>query len=356
MERPKIKNLPKKRDVTGEIVHLDTMRRNGVGYPGKFSDLSGMAIDMRNCEAGMYESAGTRPEIMDLYDEYDSCLSDTEASCIALANELLALKDEKNILTFVDICVDEPASEVLTKLKSTKAGELLTADDEQLAMESDGEHYPILDMRKEQADLVGVGLRVWGWDHRKYTYTDNDGKKSDPQKDLLFYPEDEKMAERKLEIDFLYRNRQSSSDGSDDFTETVSLMIDEYGDSYLSRSVSSMAYTEMGYEGHHHAILDDIEGADIAAFGDLVAEIVGDEPESTGMRQSRHLAEMIDGISSDQTRGVVQELLDKTWPAQANSILSLRLKESGKTLAQTLQSDDNVERAIEVLRWYIDGE
>jgi hypothetical protein len=359
MELPNLKNEPKKREVTGEIVYLDQMRYNGTGYPGKFSELTDTSAELYNVRAGAYRTVGAaavnaRPAIMDLYDEYDSRMTNTEASCIALADELLKLKDEKSPLTFVDFHVDTPATDVLDKMKLIIAGELLTADDEQLAIVSDGEHYPILDMRKEQADLVGVGLRVWGWNHEKYMYTDSTEEDRDYKRDLLVYPADEKLAQRQLEITFAYRHRQPAKDGSNHFSESISLTVNERGYSSLSRSVHAMVYAETGYEGHMHKSLNDISETDIAAFGSLVAEIVGDEPESVGMRQDRELAEVVAGVASDEARHVVQELIDATWPAQANFILSLRQKESEKTLAKMLQSADDAERAVELIQQYLE--
>lgn len=360
MERPNVKNQLKQREVTGEIVFLDEMRRNGSGYPGKFDELNETAIEIYNVKADTYRNVytfhGVRPEIMDLYEEYDGRLSDTEASCIALADELLTLKDKKSPLTFVDICIDQSAAGVLGKLKSLRAGELLTANDEQLAIESSGEHYPILDMRKEQADLIGVSLRVWGWNHEKYTYTDSSEEKPDFKRTLLAYPADEKLAQRQLEVTFSYYNSQAVKDGSGHFNESVSLMVTEHGQASLFRSISAMAYAETGYEGHKHQRLEDIDEADIAAFGDFIAEIVGDIPESIGMRQDRRLAEVVDAAASEQAKRAIRELIDVTWPAQANLILNLKPKGFDETLAQLLGSEDSADRAAALLRLYSSGE
>lgn len=359
MERPKIKNELKKREITGEIVFLDQMRHNERGYPGKFEELRYEQAESYNVRAhannAIYPAIGLRPEIMDLYDEYDGRLSDTEASCIALADELLKLKGKESPMTFVDICIDEPAANVLNKLKSINAGELLTADDEQLAIESNGEYYPILDIRKDRADLIGVGLRVWGWDHEKYICTDSTEETRDFKKDLLVYPSDEKMAQRQLEITFMYYDHQAPKDGSSCFNESISLTVSEHGEPSLTRSISSMVYAETGYEGHKHQSLKSIEEADIAAFGDLVAEIVGDVPESISMRQERKLAELVDAVASEAAKSMIRELLDATWPAQAQYILSLKQKSLNKTVAQMLCSADDAGRAIELLRLYVDG-
>lgn len=271
MERPKVDQQPIKRQVTGEIVYLDEMRRSGE-FPDKFSTIGEQAIDMYSHDAKIIEAQGQRPDIMDLYEEYEPQISSTEASCIALADELLKLKKPGNTLTFVDVRVETPAAEVLNKLQSMKAGELITADDDQLAIESNGEYHPILDIRKNNAKLDGAKLRIWGWDHTKYVLTSSD---IDPSDAYLGYPSDEKIAERKLEIFLLYKGIDS-----EDFSEHISLTLNSTAGAYLSRSIYSSAYAEMGYSGHNDEIVYDIEEADIAAFGDLVAEIVGDEPEA----------------------------------------------------------------------------
>ena len=270
MERPKVEQQPIKRQVTGEIVYLNEMRLSGE-FPDAFNTIGEQAIDMYSHDAKIYEAQGQRPVIMDLYEEYEPQLSSTEASCIALADELLKLKDPEVQLTFVDINVKTPAAEVLEKLRAIKSGELLVSDNEQLALESNGEYYPILDFNKGKAQLNSVGLRVWGWDHPKYVMTD---KYDNPADNYLAYPSDEKLTRRKLEISFLYK-----SDTSESFSENISLSLSNETATSIGRSIYSSAYADMGYEGHKGETLYDIDDADIAAFGDLVAEIVGDEPK-----------------------------------------------------------------------------
>lgn len=344
MERPKISSVKKERQPTGEIMYLDEMRRQAEFPKDYVQDTSDMAKQMFETEADMAKAHGVRPEIMDLYDEYDACFSLTEASCVALADELLALKDSENRLTFVDICVDQPADEVLEKLAAIKAGELLNSDDEQLAIESNGEYYPILDYKKQDAKLVGVGLRAWGSDHDRYLFTNDENEQRTPRRDVLVFPSGEKQTLRQLEISFTYRSeKQFENESERFFTESISLFTDNNGGSHFSSEVSAMAYAETGYEGHRHGQLYEINEQDIAAFGDLVAEIVGDKPESVAMRQERYLTESIDAAVSEKVRGAIQELADLTWPAQMTYYLSLKPKGSTKHLGALMRSEENTD-------------
>lgn len=346
MERPKIEKKPIEREVTGEIVYLDEMRHRAEFPKDYCNNLPETTREMFDQEADMHRQLGSRPEIMDLYDEYDERLSDTEASCIALADELLALKDPKDTLTFVDICVDMPAPDVLNKVKNSKAGELLAADDAQMAIESNGEYYPILDMRKESAKLLGASLRVWGWNNERWSFTNTDDEERDPPRDLLAFPSDEKLTQRQLEIAFTY---QSQSDTKDTFTESVSLVVNNAGGSSIDSNVSSMAYAETGYEGHGGDTAYDISDDDIAVFGDLVAEIVGDVPESIGMRQDRRLRELSDNAANDEARRAIQELIDATWPAQATYLLSRRPEGGKQNIATMLLSAETADAAIQAV-------
>lgn len=353
MERPKIENKPKTRKITGEIVYFDHVRRMQNEFPKKFEELSDMAIDMYDHEAALYEHHGKRPEIMDLYDEYDGNLTDAEASCIALADELLALKEEKSPLTFLDICVDVPPKDVLRTLQQIRAGELLAADNEQLAIKSNGEYYPVLDMRKEQAEVVGVGLRVWGWNHEKYTFTNPDKRNVHPVKDLLMFPSDEKQAQRQIELTFSYLSGQVAEEKPQYFTESVSLMVSEGSGASMYSTVYSPAYAETGYEGHGGKSLESVQEGDVAAFGDLVAEIVGDVPESVAIRESREVYEIVERAVNLQIAEAILELINLTWPAQANYILSQRANGSTKTIAEAAQSEDSAELALMVVRAHI---
>lgn len=343
MERPKVTTAPRKREVTGELVYLDEMKRANQP-PAAYDNLSDMAIQLYETEAAIHQHYCTQPEIMALLEQYDELLSDTEASCVALADELLALKDEKDkVWSFVDIMIDHAPDQLLATIEATRIGQVLAADDEQLAIPSDGSYYPVLDVTKATSKLVGVGLRVWGWDYEKYVYTNDGDEKYEHPKHVLMYPSDEKKISRQLELQFSYRTTDGGS-----LCESVSLSVGDGADVGIVRSVWMSAYAETGYEGHNHMKLERCEDRDMMAFGDIIAEAVGDVPESVGMRQSRLLQELVDKMPADG-REVVQRLIDTTWPAQAIYLLGRRLKDTNLTIAKSLLDETHKTQAIAAL-------
>lgn len=342
MERPHGKTQPKQREVTGEIVYLDEMRRRNE-RPQPYEELADMAIQMYEAEADMYPE-GERPAIIEEYERYDFQPSEVVTSCTALADELLALKNPDSPLTFVDIVVESDPDTVLTKLQTIAAGKILADQDAQLAIASDGKYYPILDFRKENATLVGTGLRVWGWDDRKYVFTNEENEPYEYPKHALFYPTDEKSSTRQIELSFSYRDAESRG-----FTESVSLYLGAGGSASISSNLWSMAYAETGYEGHGGSSLDNFTDDDIAAFGDLVAEIVGDTPESIAMRIDRKLQELIETAATPAAQQAVHNLIEATWPAQANYLLRRKQEGTSKTIADQLCDPATAEAATEAV-------
>lgn len=281
MERPKIQDTPLTREVTGEIVYLDEMRRLKL-FPTKYDDLSDMAIVMYEETADLFRSQNARPDIMDEYEANDCDVTETEYSCLAMADELLSLKDNDEF-TFVDIIVDSPADEVLRKLESIRAGELLAGEDDQLAIESDGTRYPVLDIKKKDLKLDSVSVRVFGWDHDKYAHTNSQDEKYSAKEHRLVYPSSEKYRAREIELNFGYRNKNTY------VTEAIYLYLVEGGEPKMSSKLIISDYAETGYEGHGRASLHECTDKDLADFGDLIAEIVGDNPETYKTRRQRSI-------------------------------------------------------------------
>lgn len=335
MERPQAEIQREPRSVTGEIVYLNEMRRRSA-EPKPYSDLGDMAIQMYETEADMFKANGIRPNIMDEYERYDSQPGEAVASCLALADALLKLKESNSPLTFVDIAVDKSAGEVLASLKATMAGSLLTKGDEQLAIQSDGDYYPVLDIQKQNARLSGVGVRVWGWDDEKYIFTNQAGQPFNYPQDVLTFPSNETASRRQIELMFGYTSQDAGQ-----VTESISLYLSANGSAHFSRNICVAAYAETGYEGHHGQQLYELTDDDIAAYGDLIAEIVGDVPESIHMRVDRQLHELTDNAATPVARQAIQNLIDATWPAQANYLLSLKPKGSGRTLAEQLADESS---------------
>lgn len=339
MERPEVKTEPKQRDITGEIVYLDEMRRQNEA-PKPFLELSDLAIQMYEASADMYTD-GRRPAIMDEYEQYDYQLSEVVASCQALADELLKLKDPSSPLTFVDIVTEESSDTILAKLRAISAGSVLAADDEQLAIPSDGEYYPILDIRKQNAQLNGAGLRVWGWNNPKHIFINRDNEKYRYPDHMLVYPADETSATRQIELTFGYCNKDGTR-----FTESVSLHLSANGSAEISSQVWVSAYAETGYEGHGGKYMQEMREEDVAAFADLIAEIVGDEPNSVTMKINQQLQELTDNAATPAAQQIVRDLIDLTWPAQANYFLTRQQDGEDRTIAELLRDEATVDEAV----------
>lgn len=182
-------------------------------------------------------------------DEFDHELEQADVDVITLADEFLRHKDTK--LTYGDYVSQMPAEEAIRRLEATKFSELLATPDEQLAIKSNGEYYPILDIRKENASLKGVRLRVSGWDSPKYRHTDS--TEYNPPYDFKEY-EDEIDKVRQINISFAY--------ATDENTVTETIVMRAYsarpGGVEAYRELYCGSYSEMGYEGHGEKYLDDL--------------------------------------------------------------------------------------------------
>lgn len=339
MERPQVEVKTTQRNVTGEIVYLDEMRRLNVA-PKSFLDLADMAIQMYETQADMYPE-GQRPDIMEDYEQFDDKPSEVVASCTALADELLKLKEPGSQFTFVDIAVEAKAETVLNGLKAISVGSVLADDEDQLAIPSDGEYYPVLDFRKQDAKLVGVGLRVWGWDDQKYIFTNSKDEKYDYPRHLLVYPSDEKSSSRQLELSFGYVSGSSTR-----FTESVSLNLSSRGSVSISSKVWAMEYAETGYEGHGGTSRQKLTDEEIGAFGDLIAKIVGDEPKSSSMVLRERLDEITQTAATPHAQQAIQNLIEATWPAQAEYFLTRTRPGADMTIREQLRDETTAGAAI----------
>lgn len=305
MERPKVTVKPVEREVTGEIVYLDEMRRVGQ-FPSRYEELSDMAIQMYEESADLLAAHDVRPDIMDEYEQYDARFDEVYLSCVALVKELLELRGPNPEVTFVDIAVDTPAAEVLAKLHESRLDRVLNADDTQLAIESDGSYYPVLDIKKQDATLRNVGLTVWGWkDNRKYIMTDNKDARA------LVYPENEQSEWFEIDVVFGYNHPQAQW-----FSEKLTLSIGTQGDMRLSSGVSVPEYAETGYEGHGYQALSDQTDEDILHFADVVAEIVGDEPMTTRQHREREFEKFLNKIVLPESVEYLREWIDNSWIEQ----------------------------------------
>lgn len=345
MERPNGNCTQPAREVTGEIVYLDEMRRRDQ-FAQPFSELTDMAKVMYEETADMYTSQGVRPAIMDEYERYESKLTPLYKSCGALAEELLRLKDPNSPATFVDIRVAMPTSQVLEEIKNLKVRELLEDDDAQLALPSTGEYYPELDIKKNKAVSCGTGVTVWGWQHNKHVMI-----RSDKGQEALLFPEEEMMSWYQIDVSFSYRLNAGTHGYSVDTTlvETLTLSIGTQGELRLSSNIWASEYAETGYEGHIRRALTDATEEDIAAFADFIAEIVGDAPESRGMNQDRHLQEYVKNLPTSEAREAVGQLKDVTGTAGTLGMLAYT-RCGDTTLAKALTDKNTVDQAITIVK------
>lgn len=246
--------------------------------------------------------------------------TDNKVKHLAFVNDLLSLKNDER-LTFVDIVVQLPAEKVLQMLQKTRVADVLNGEDDQIALESDGSYYPVLDMRKSDSSLVGAGVRVWGWGSSSY----------------------------KVDLSFFYQNPAKQT-----FSETCSANIGSSTEG-ISGHVYINEYAETGYEGHGFKICENISEEDITKFCDIVAEAVGDEPESISMYQDRLLKAIVEGAATDALKSAIERLINMTWPAQALYLLRRKSPETGLSIvAQSKYHDPENEAAlIEAIEHYI---
>lgn len=328
MERPKVTAKPIERTVIGEVVYLDEMRRAG-HYPEPYERLSDMAIQLYEESAALYASHGVRPEIMDEYDQYDAQRTDLQCSCGEFAEILLKLKAPNSRLSFVDIVVEQNAEEILRRLKDMRVGSLLAPDDEQLALESDGSYYPVLDVKKRDAQLLGVGLTVYGWSDQKYHIIDGET----PERRVLQYPESERMSWYEFALSFSYRHPKAGL-----LVEKITLSVGlQPGSVHLHSSVWMSAYAETGYEGHGGKGLPDETEEDVVAFADLIAEIVGDEPISSEQYQRKQMEQYLEKLYISDSTKYIREWIANSRPSHVMYDLQNTVLEDGEvSLARAL--------------------
>lgn len=278
--------------------------------------------------------------------KYHHELQPAKADFIALADALLEHKDPSNSLPFVDIVVQASPEDAYEGLSKTRYGQLLMQDDEQMALQSDGSYYPKLDLQKQNGRLQSVGLRVWGWESEKVRFADSDDWQAGSGGNYTVYQGETDQA-RELSISFSYII------GDKLVAETIKL----YGSTSKPglpgglRSVVVPDYAETGYEGHAHLGLHDASSQDVTDFLELVADMVGEQPESYYQLQARQLQQAKQEVNQSGGDGsLVDKVLDATWPAQAAYLLHKTYKAlDGKTLVQALTSQDLQDEARQVV-------
>jgi hypothetical protein len=204
--------------------------------------------------------------------KYDHELTSTQKKFIESVDEFLELKPEGSPLSFVNIACVKDFNVARDIVLSSQISQALAADDDQLAMESDGSYYPVLDVKKSNATFAGMSIRAWGWNDEKVRYTRDDDDKASG---YIIY-DGEKDQTRQLDISFHYQQ------GSGYIVETVSL----YGSTMhqsnprLYSQIWMSAYAETGYEGHGGKSVNDPSDELVMEFIDIAERLSGATTDS----------------------------------------------------------------------------
>lgn len=277
-------------------------------------------------------------------DEYDFEITQTQADAIVLADELLKHKPEGSPLTFVDIVLVGSCDEMQAEIERGPFANLLAEPDEQLALWSDGNYYPILDVRKQNGRLCGVGLRVWGWDNDKYRYTKP--REEGAPYEYKEYP-GQKDKDRQLELAMSYVV------GEETVTETLSLWFGTSGSGNMraSTQLHMMAYVESGYEGHGGKGRGNLSDEEVYWLLDFVARYVGNDPKSVGELQDEMIEDIRILAGQYGVLKQVDKLITATWNAQALYLMGQPCKMlDGVSIAQSLKSPETAVKAGEAAR------
>ena len=307
MERPNGKKQPVERRVTAEMVYLYDRWKNGQ-QPEQYSALPEMARRMYEEDAALLVNLGRQGTILDTYEKYD-VRSDLSRSCEALATELLTLHGGYSNGMQEDFEVVSLPQEVLAKVRSLHAGGLLAEDGEQLAIPSGPDGESTLDIRKHDATLTGVYLRVSKYTaDRKYAVTSESGVEPQYPRDYLVYPSDEVAYRYLMEISFEYYHPAARA-----IQETVGLHVNERGELSVDRDMYVSGFGAAASEGMFAKGFDNITQQDVAALADIIAEIVGDTPTPTRDHDNYdYVKDYIRTVPNGLTRVYLREWLDNT--------------------------------------------
>ena len=357
MERAKIiDSYQTRREVTSEIMFLAEAREDGEPVGREYDKLSTTEAWEYVDRADVMWRQGIRPSILDDYEKYDYEPTDLSQNCIALAEELFSLKRPNSWLCSEEIVVKVPAARALAELRSIKVDALINSDDTQLAIPSDGEYYPVLDIKKRDSKLLGVDLSVWSQEVKKYVLTNDPEVPYNYPVDCLVYPSTEKSHDYRLTIRFKYEHPELGCFGDD-----ITLAVGDDGDLRMYNQVWAQAYVEMGYVGHEaegreeQEELDGIEDGDIAEFVDLIAKWVGDQPEAVWQYEIRKLREYINTVPSEMSREYLQEWANNTNASSIRDCLKRTRTSRGKTLAKALRDGRLASEAHQILVSIVDN-
>src|SRR5690606_24531982 len=131
MERPKAVKQERERYITGEVAYYQERMDQGeeiTNYenPNEEEKLKYEII------ARKYQAEGVRPAILDQYEEHDDQPSEVVLSCLQLADILLAQRPKDSPLSFEDMAIDMPCSDIRARVEAMRAASILPGEDEQL--------------------------------------------------------------------------------------------------------------------------------------------------------------------------------------------------------------------------------
>ena len=275
-------------------------------------------------------------------DCYDHELSPAQADFFALTDAILEHRDPDYRLTYVDMVVEGDVDVMYANIAASRAGGVLTGMDEQLAIASKGEYYPVLDLRKERSRLAGVSVRAWGWDYDKVRYTDTNQPAITYPRPFKIYDGSKDIA-RQLDITFHY-----DCDGHA-FSESISM----YGSSMTPDNISVRNnvwiadYAETGYEGSGKNEIDPLTDEAIYEYLDTVARLIGDTPLSYAEQSEQRAVELVERFATTKYEDMVTRIVEASWPAQSVYEMTGCQYEAlgGLTLADALLSDDSTQQA-----------
>jgi len=335
MERPRGEKQPIERRLTAETMYLHDRWRNGQ-LAGEYAALSAIARQMYEEDAAVLTNLGGEAAILDLFDRYDT-RPQLSYSCEALATEILKFKDRYSDGHYESFDVSLLPWQVIDKLRALRVGSLLAGDEDQLALPSGPNGDSTLDIRKKDATPTDVSLRVWKYAaDRKYAVTSDPEIEPQFPRDYLMYPSDETSYQYLMEVILEYYHPTA-----DIIQETIGLYIGKRGQLGVERDMYITGFGAAASEGCYVQSLPDASEQDIAAFADVIAEIVGDVPTPKFSHDEYNdIKDYIRRISNGLTRAYLTEWLDNTSRFHVNSQLSAS-RIDGTTLRDALVSSNN---------------
>lgn len=309
MERPRGERQPAvQRRLTAEMMYLFGRWRSGQQV-GDYNRLPDTMQRMYEQDATILAALDDEAAVLDVYKRYDDNRSELSRSCTALAEALLSFRGVHSDGMQDDFVAAPLPQEVLAKIRALRVGDLLASDDEQLAIPSDYNDSAVLDIRKADAVLTDVYLRVWkSADDRKYALTSDPGVEPQYPRDFLAYPANEVAYHYHIEVSFEHYHPTAEI-----IQESVNLYIDGQGRLGVDRDMYIHGFGGEASDGAFVRALDGVTEQDIAAFADVIAEIVGDQPVSAWRHdQYNDVSDYISRVPNGLMRAYLTEWLDNT--------------------------------------------